>query len=85
MSQIVYRCEECYKSEKNCKCDKESECENCGKSYNDSELLDGEMSIGETVCPHCKACVHTTTRYLDDDTDIIICCACGVDCDEATI
>lgn len=100
-ASMKYKCEDCYKSEKSCKCEKDTECENCGKGYNDSELLDGEMSIGETVCPHCKACVHTMTRYLDcdnihdedceedcdehchwygDHCDLIICCACGEDC-----
>ena len=52
-ASMKYKCEDCYKSEKSCKCEKDTECENCGKGYNDSELLDGEMSIGETVCPHC--------------------------------
>lgn len=80
-------------------------CEGCSKSYNESELLELD-GILHTVCPHCEACVHTMTRYLDcssvcnedckdvcdehchkygDQCDLIVCCACGEDCDEATI
>lgn len=64
---MTYECGECYKSEKNCKCDKESECPTCDKSYNDNELLELD-GISNTACPHCDACVHTMNRYLDCDS-----------------
>ena len=45
---MTYECGECYKSEKNCKCDKESECPTCDKSYNDNELLELDKLVVET-------------------------------------
>ena len=58
-------------------------CDECGKVFHKDKLDEGgQMGITYTNCPYCKSCVHTMTRYLDYDTNLIICCACGVDFEE---
>ena len=42
-----------------------SKCPNCDKIYDENDLLDGDMDISRTLCPHCKDCIHSVTRDLD--------------------